>query len=535
MNIKQNQYPYPSRRTAIYGKNGMAASGNPYASMAGIDVLKNGGNCVDAAIAMAMVHVVVEPTCNGLGSDSFAIVSIDDKLYGLNASGPAPEKLSLDYLKKNSYKEIPKHGPLTVDVPGAVGGWVKLHKRFGKMPFKELASYAIDYARNGFVVSPTISDLWESEVEKYSKYKNDKAFKGFFDTFTRNGSAPKAGEIFINEDIGNSLEEIAKTYGESFYKGELAEKISRYMGKNGGLLSKKDLENYQPEWVDPISINYKGYDIWELPPNTHGITVLMALKQFALLEKEKMTREARTHYAIESLKSAYVDTKDFVAEKSRMKYKEEELLSDFYAKERAGEISEKAKNPKVGTPGQGSTVYFCAADKDGNMISFIQSNYMGFGSGIVVENTGISLNNRVANFNFNEDHANSLLGGVRPYHTIIPGFISKDNKSIGPFGVMGGFMQPQGHMQVLLRMIDEGLNPQAALDAPRWQWINSKTIEIEEEYEDYIIEDLKNRGHDIKIIKDRTDMGRGEIILKLDNGVYIGGTEGRTDGSVLGI
>lgn len=535
MNIDQNSYPYPSRRTAVYGREGMVASGNPYASMAGIDVLKNNGNCVDAIIAMAMVHVVVEPTCNGLGSDAFAIISKDDKLYGLNASGPAPKKLSIKALKDMGYSEIPKQGVLTVDVPGAVAGWVKLHKRFGSMPFEKLASYAIDYANKGFAVSPTISDLWHREVDKFSKFKDDKSFKGFFDTFTIDGKAPKAGDVFVNKDIAKTLTEIANTYGESFYRGDIAEKIASYIEKNGGLLSKEDLENYDAEWTEPISANYKGYDIWELPPNTHGITVLMALKQFELLAKEGMSKEERTHYAVEALKSAYVDSKEFVAERNRMKHSVEDLLEDLYMKKRCESIGERAVDPKVGTPGHGSTVYLCAADKDGNMISFIQSNYTGFGSGVVVEGTGISLNNRVCNFNFNESHPNCLLGGVRPYHTIIPGFISKDGKSIGPFGVMGGFMQPQGHFQVLLRMIDENMNPQAALDAPRWQWINAKTLEIEDNYDESIIEELKNRGHDIKIVKDRTSMGRGEIILKLDNGVYIGGTEARTDGSVLGI
>ncbi|WP_346265079.1 gamma-glutamyltransferase family protein [Peptoniphilus catoniae] len=527
-------YPYKSRRTVVYGKSAMAASSNTYATIAGTDIMKAGGNCVDAALAMAMVHVVVEPTGNGLGSDAFAIVSMDGKLYGLNASGPAPVDLKMQKLKDLGYNSIPQTGPLSVDVPGAVGGWISLHERFGKLSLEEIAAPAIKLAEEGYPVSPTISQLWKAQVEKYSKFKDDPAYKGFFDTFTINGRAPYSGEVVKLKDLAESLREIVKTNGESFYRGKLAKAISDYVREKGGLLTTEDLSSYKPEWVEPLSVNYRGIDVWELPPNGHGITVLMALKILNKFDFSHMTEEEKTHYAIEALKSAYVDAKEYVAEPERMRPHFRELLKEDYLTLRKNQLEEKALDPKVGTPGEGSTIYLAAADKDENMISFIQSNYMGFGSGVVVEKTGISLNNRAHNFDFDDTRPNGLVGGTRPYHTIIPGFLTQDGKALGPFGVMGGFMQPQGHLQVLIRMIDDGLNPQAALDAPRWQWIKGKKVEIEEDYESNIVKDLKKREHEIDLVSDRTDMGRGQIILR-EKGVYLGGTEPRTDGCVLGI
>ncbi len=534
MKLNYGEYTYKSRRTAVFGQKGIAASSNSYATLTGIEILKSGGNCVDAAVAMAMVHVVVEPTSNGLGSDAFAILSVDDKLYGLNASGPAPKNLTIKYLKDKGHKTVPTFGSLSIDVPGAVAGWVELHRRFGKLPFEKVAEPAIKYAEEGFVLTPTISLLWKREVEKYNAFKEDTSFDGFFNTFTQDGRAPEVGEVVKLPHHAETLREIAKTYGESFYRGELANKIANYVQKKGGVLEKSDLANYQAQWVDPISINYKGYDIWEIPPNGQGMVVLMAMEMINGMNLEGADKALQTHYQVEALKSAFVDAEKYIAEPTRMKPTFKELLDKKYLEGRRKKISEAAVIPHAGMLRGSSTIYLCCADEEGNMISFIQSNYKGFGSGVVVEGTGISLNNRACNFSFDEDSPNALVGGTRPYHTIIPGFLTKDGKALGAFGVMGEYMQPQGHIQILLRMIDEGFNPQAALDAPRWQWIDGKTLQIEEDYNAEIVEDLKSRGHDIKVVSDRTRMGRGQIILKQGE-IYAGGTEPRTDGCILGI
>lgn len=529
------KYPYKSRRTATYGREGMVAAGNPYATNVGIELLKAGGNAVDAAIGMAMTHVVVEPMNNGLGSDAFAIVSMDHKLYGLNASGPAPKQLTGTYLKSLGLDKIPAYGPLTVDVPGMVAGWIALHERFGTLALETVAKPAIKYAREGFVLTPSLAKFWAGETKKYRSFGNDPALDGYFHIFTDAGITPEAGELVKLPHHGDTLEAIATTNGEAFYRGEIAKDLVSYLQELGGKMDLDDLANFQVEWVEPISVNYGGVDVWELPPNGHGLTVLMALEILNQLNLETEDRKLRTHYAIEALKMAYVDTKAYIAEPQRMEFSYRELLDRDYLKARADKITKQASMPKIGRPKGSSTVYFATADRDGNMVSFIQSNYEGFGSGVVHPKWGIALNNRVCNFDIDESSPNGLVGGTRPYHTIIPGFLSKNGRALGPFGVMGAFMQPQGHLQVLLRMIDEGLNPQAALDAPRWQWFQGQDVEYEEAYERDIVEDLKARGHKMRLAKTRDHMGRGQIILRQDNGIYIGGTEPRTDGSIIGI
>ncbi len=383
-------------------------------------------------------------------------------------------------------------------------------------------------------MTPMISQIWASEVDNLDKYRKDPAFRGFFDTFTRDGKAPQAGDVMVLPHHAETLEKIVKSKGEDFYRGELAHEIADYVQSHGGVLSYEDLARYEVEWCDPISVNYGGYDVWEMPPNGHGMTVLMALEIFKGLATEDLREEEKTHYAIEALKHAYVDTREYVAERSRMRPSMEQLLAHAYLEGRCGCIASTASDPQIGTPEENSTIYLATADGDGNMVSFIQSNYQEFGSGVVVEGTGIALSNRVRNFRMDMDHPNGLVGGTRPYHTIIPGFLTKDGKPIGPFGVMGGFMQPQGQFQVLLNMIDKGYNPQAALDAPRWQWFEHKKLGIEAAYDDKIVDYLKSCGHEVEIFHDSITMGRGQIILRQDNGVYVGGTEPRTDGCIIG-
>ena len=328
-------------------------------------------------------------------------------------------------------------------------------------------------------------------------------------------------------------ERFGRTNAESFYRGELAARIGDFFKKYNGFLTADDLAAFKPEWVDPISVNYRGYDVWEIPPNGHGITVLMALKIMAGFEMRGHEDIETVHRQIEAMKLAMKDTAEYVTEPSFMKVTAEELLSDRYAADRRALITDTAMDPQAGDPRYHSTIYFCTADNEGNMVSWIQSNFRGFGSGVVMPDTGISFNDRAENFRFDENHANALLGGKRPYHTIIPAFLSKDGEAVGPFGIMGGFMQPQAHMQVVQNLVDYGMNPQQALDAPRWQWIGGKKVEMEQEWSNAIVNRLLAKGHQMLVQPNPYHMGRGQMILRMPNGALCGGTEKRTDGQIM--
>ena len=526
-------YPYPSRRNVVYGKKGMVATSQPLAAQAGLDIIKKGGNAIDAAIATAACLTVVEPTSNGIGGDLFALVWTDGKLHGLNASGPAPKGISIEKLKEAGIEEIPKYGLVPVTVPGAPAGWAELSEKFGKLPLKEVLEPAINYAREGYAVSPTTARGWQRAFEIYSKNLKGDEFKSWFETFAPKGRGPKPGEVWSSEGHAKTLESIGETKGESFYKGEIAEAIDAFSKKHGGYLRKEDLEEFKPEWVDPIKVNYRGYDVWEIPPNGQGIVALMALniaKGYDFTEKDSIDTY---HKQIEAMKLAFADGHKHIADLSSMKVKVDELLSEEYGDMRRDLIGEKAIMPEAGDPPKGGTVYLATADGDGNMVSLIQSNYMGFGSGVVVPNTGIGLHNRGHNFVLDKEHPNALEGGKRPYHTIIPGFLTKDNNPVGPFGVMGGFMQPQGHMQVIMNTIDFHLNPQQALDAPRWQWLKDKKVEVEAHFPNHIADQLIRKGHEITVQLNSGSFGRGQIIWKTDEGTLCGGTESRTDGAVV--
>ena len=443
------------------------------------------------------------------------------------------KSLSVAALKDRGFEKIPSYGVEPIDVPGAVAGWMTLHERFGKLPLEEVMALAIRYAEEGYPVTPNISRLWQEAFENYSKYRDRPEFQGWFDTFAPNNTWLKPGEMFRCPDMAKTLKEIAATKGESFYRGAIAEKIDAFFKKHNGFLTKEDLAAFKPEWVDPISVNYHGVDVWELPPNGHGITVLMALQILKDMKLGERDCVDTMHKQIEAMKLAMVDTAQYVAEPSYMKVSVDQLLSEKYAAKRRALINDQAIMPEPGEPGCPSTVYFCCADGEGNMVSFIQSNFRGFGSGIVVPGTGISLNDRAENFKFDENHANALAGGKRPYHTIIPGFLTQDGKPLGPFGIMGGWMQPQAHVQVVMNMIDWHLNPQQALDAPRWQWVGGKKVEVEQETPNYIIRQLQRMGHQIIVQPDPYHMGRGQVILRDENGVLCGATEKRTDGQIM--
>ena len=533
LNFDAQDYPYASKRHVVYARNGMCNAGNPHAASAGLQVLLKGGNAVDAAVAMASAMPVVEPTGNGIGADCFAIVWFKGRMYGLNASGPAPMANSVAALKARGHEKIPSYGVEPIDVPGCVGGWAALHERFGSMPLEEVMAPAIRYAEEGYPVTPNISRLWEEAFNIYSKYRDRPEFKGWFDTFAPNGTWLKPGEMFRSPDMAATLREIAATKGESFYRGAIADKIDAFFKAHNGFLTKEDLAAYRPEWVEPISVNYRGYDVWELPPNGHGITVLMALGMLnGLTLPEKREDADYYHKVMEAIKLAFADTKTYVADPRYMKTKVSELLSPDYLAARRALITDKALEPKAGDPHCGGTIYLCTADAEGNMVSLIQSNYCGFGAGIAIPGTGISLQDRGANFSLDPKSDNYLEGGKKSYHTIIPGFLLKDGEAVGPFGVMGAFMQPQGQVEVLTSTIDYAMNPQEALDAPRIQWIGGKKLQIEREAGEAIAEQLRAMGHEVEIVDDRTAMGRGEIIWKCENGVYAAGTEPRCDGTV---
>jgi gamma-glutamyltranspeptidase / glutathione hydrolase len=528
-------HPYGSQRMCTFGKNGMVATSQPLAAQAGLDMLKKGGNAVDAAIATAACLTVVEPTSNGIGGDAFALVWINDELHGLNASGPAPKKLSIEALKERGItEEMPEYGLTPVTVPGAPSAWAALSKRFGKLPLTEVLQPAITYAQEGFPISPILGYNWNVAYEKFKDELKGEEFAGWFETFGINGKSPKIGEVWSSSDHADTLIEIAETEAESFYRGRIAEKIDAFSKAHGGFIRKEDLAAFQPEWVKPISVSYRGYDVWEIPPNGQGLIALLALNTLKGYEFKTKDSVDTYHKQIEAMKLAFADGKKFITDSKHMKVAIEDLLHDEYADARRALIGDDARLPEAGQPLHSGTVYLATADDEGNMVSFIQSNYKGFGSGVVVPGTGIALQNRGHNFSLDENHDNRLEPGKRTYHTIIPGFLTKGNQAVGPFGVMGAFMQPQGHVQVIMNMVDFDLNPQAALDAPRWQWINDKTVLVEKDMPSYIVEALERKGHDVQVATSRHSFGRGQIIRRdPQTGVLFGGTEPRTDGAVL--
>ncbi|MBM7570033.1 gamma-glutamyltransferase family protein [Aquibacillus albus] len=527
--------PYPAQQLTKYARKGMVATSQPLAAQAGLEILKKGGNAIDAAIATAISLTVLEPTSNGIGGDAFALVWVKDKLHGLNASGPSPEGISIEAVKDQGVSDIPDYGWLPVTVPGAPKAWVALSERFGKLPFEDLFESAIKYVEEGYAVSPILSKYWKRSFDQFSEKLKGEEFQPWFDTFAAAGRAPQPGEVWQSSDHANTLRLIAESKADAFYKGELADKIEGFAKEHGGFLRKSDLEKFEVEWVDPIRVNYRGYDVWEIPPNGQGINTLMALnmlKEFSFAAKDDVDT---VHKQIEAMKLAFSDGFAFVSDPEDMDVTVDTLLSEAYAAQRRSEIGDEASTPKPGTPQKGGTVYLSTADEEGNMVSFIQSNYKGFGSGIVVPGTGIALHNRGKDFKLDEDHVNCLRPGKKSYHTIIPGFLTKNGKAVGPFGVMGGFMQPQGHLQVMMNTIDFRLNPQQALSAPRWLWTGGKTIKVEPNFPDHITQALSRKGHHIVKSIDEVDFGRGQIIWRDEQtGVLSGGTEPRTDGQVAG-
>ena len=531
------KYSFASHRNIVYAKKGMACSTSPIASQVGLDILKSGGNAMDAAIAMATTLPLVEPTGNGLGSDCFALVwsEKDQKLFGLDGSGVAPMALSAEKVKEAGYTAVPMNGWLPTMVPGAPSAWAELRRRFGTKSMAELMAPAIQYARDGFCIPVNVYKQWKAEVVRFTAAaeKEPEVFGPWLKYFTKDGKTYEPGDTFVNPDYAATLESLAATDCESYYHGNIMKKIVAFSNETGGFFAESDFENYKAQWVEPISVNYKGYDVCEMPPNGHGITALMALNMLKGLELSDSRETADVyHKMIEATKLAFVDTKKFVADPRYMRTKVSDMLSDRYADVRRALITDKAVYPEAGDPSCGGTVYFCVADGMGNMVSFIQSNYNRFGSGIVIPGTAITIQDRGANFSLDPESDNYLEGGKKDYHTIIPGFLMKDGKAVGPFGVMGGFMQPQGHVQVVVNTVDYHMNPQECLDAPRFQWVGEKKVQLEREVPADIALKLADMGHEVTIVNSNLGMGRGEIIWRLEDGTLVGGTEPRADGTI---
>jgi gamma-glutamyltranspeptidase / glutathione hydrolase len=520
--------PYPSRRQPVLARNAVATT-QPLAVQAGIAMLARGGNAVDAALATAIALTVVEPCSNGLGSDLFAIVWDGRELVGLNASGRAPAAVQPGRYAGRT--EMPRRGWETVTIPGAVSGWAALSQRYGLLPFADLFLPAIRYARDGFLVSPVVAAKWAAAVPHLPHDL------GFAEHFLPRGRAPAPGERFACPPLAASLERIAATHGHAFYRGELAATMVAHAQANGALHSLADFADHTLDWVRPLALEYRGAAIHEIPPNGQGIAALIALgilREFDLAA-EAPDSVASQHLQIEAMKLAFADTYRYVADPASMDTTAAALLDPAYLAARARLIDRgRAQDFGPGVPPQGGTVYLCAADQGGCMVSLIQSNYMGFGSGVVVPGTGISLQNRGAGFTLAPGHPNQIAGGKRPFHTIIPGFLTRNGEPLAAFGVMGGPTQPPGHVQTVVRLLDYGMNPQAALDAPRWKVSSGLSIDLEGTAAPGLRSGLAALGHRFAPVEDSyMDFGAGQFIVRIDEG-YAAASDPRRDGQAAG-
>jgi len=538
-------------RSEVIGQNGMVATSQPLATQIGIQVLKDGGNAIDAAIAANAALGLMEPTGNGIGGDLYAIIwsAEDQKLYGLNASGRSPLGMSYDDLQKEldelGRDDIPAYGVLPISVPGAVDGWFEMHNKLGNMPMDKILAPSIEYAEKGFPVSELIAWYWDIGARVLSDQPG--AFK---EEMTIDGRAPEKGEIMKRPELGNTYRLLAEQGRDAFYEGEIADKIDAFMRENGGYLRKRDFEEHTSTWVDPVSVNYRGYDVYELPPNGQGIAalqMLQILEEYDLASMGYNSAEA-LHLMVEAKKLVFEDRAKLYADMDFANVPVEKLLSEEYADERRELIGESAgSNIRAGASilEEGDTIYLSTTDKDGNMVSLIQSNYRGMGSGVVVPSLGFVFQDRGELFSMDKNHANVYEPGKRPFHTIIPAFIMKDGKPFMSFGLMGGGMQPQGHVQIVTNMIDFGMNLQEAGDAARWRHFGSSqptgsaddylqgdgTLNLESGVPYSVVRDLMKRGHDVAY-----DMGSygGYQAIMLKDGVYYGASESRKDGQAQG-
>jgi gamma-glutamyltranspeptidase/glutathione hydrolase len=517
--------PYAWPRKPLLAANAVSTS-QPLAAQAGLQMLAAGGNAVDAILATAITLSLVEPVSNGIGSDAYAIIWDGKSLHGLNASGRSPAAWTPEFFAR--HKAMPVRGWNTVTVPGCVSAWVELHAKFGKLPFERLFERAVRYGREGFLVSPTIAGQWDKQV---AELRNQ---PGFAEAFMPNGRAPRPGERFVWKSHADRLEEIARTRGEAFYRGPIAEKLEAHARKHEAAMRASDLAAHKSDWVHPLEMDYRGYTLHEIPPNGQGIVALSAL---GILEHFDLRSHAvdgpdSVHLQIEAIKLAFADAWRYVADIDYMDVRPEALLDKDYLKSRAKLIDAKrAQDFGHGTPPKGGTVYLTAADSSGMMVSFIQSNYMGFGSGVVVD--GISLQNRGGTFVLQPGHPNCVGPKKRPYQTIIPGFVTRNGAPVMSFGVMGGTMQPQGHAQIMVRIADYGQSPQAASDGPRFRFVQGMDVSVEPNFPEATLAELQRRGHRIVTIDDYNQFGSAQLIWKLEGGYFVA-SDPRRDGQAVG-
>lgn len=538
--------PY-STRSVVMAQQGMAATSQPLATQIALDILKAGGTAVDAAIAANAALGLMEPTGNGMGGDLFALVwdGNSKQLYGLNGSGRSPSSLSLAYFKDHGFDAIPSHGPLSVSVPGAVDGWFSLHDRFGKLPMATVLAPAIAYAESGFPVSPVIASLWQANAKVLKDYP------GFATVFMPNGKAPRAGEVFRNPALANTLRRLARDGRDGFYRGEVADTIEKYMTANGGFLTARDLAEHRSEWVAPVATNYRGYDVWELPPNGQGIAALQMLNVLEGFDISALSLAdpQYVHLLVEAKKLAFEDRARFYSDPDFADVPVEELISKTYAKQRRGLIDEARAASAYGhgdpaALATGDTIYLTVADRQGTMVSLIQSNYRGMGSGMTPPGLGFVLQDRGELFSLDPEHPNGYVPGKRPFHTIIPAFVTRDGKPWLAFGVMGGAMQPQAHVQVLINLIDFGMDLQQAGDAPRIYHGGSSQptgsvmrdggwVSLETGFKADVRAALKRLGHDLRDVPGVYG-GYQAIMWDEQQGVYHGASESRKDGHAAG-
>ena len=532
--------PYTSTRLPLFARN-IVSTSHPLAAQAGLRMMQKGGNAVDAAIAAAAAITLTEPVSNGLGSDAFCILWDGQQLHGLNASGPAPATWTPEYFHRKygqDTKTPPKRGFDSVSVPGAVAGWVQLSERFGKLPFADLLEPAIEIAERGYLMPVVVQQKWLAATPELQSQP------GFAQSFLPWGRAPQVGELFQFKNAARGLRAIAETKGQALYGGEIAEAIEKFAAQNGGSITARDLAAYQPEWVTPIAKHYRGYTLHEIPPNGQGIAALIALGILSNFDLASLPVDgvASQHLQIEAMKLAFADVYRYVADPRSMDVTPEQMLDDAYLASRARLIDlKKAQNFQAGNPVKGGTIYLTAADENGMMVSFIQSNFMGFGSGVVEPTYGISLQNRGHGFSTDLAGANSanlVAPGKRPFHTIIPAFLTQNGQPVMSYGVMGGNMQPQGHMQTLVRMLDYGQNPQAACDAPRWRFNAGLNINVEAAMNAGTVQGLQAMGHELDVINDSyQDFGAGQFIWRMgDPSVegYLAASDPRRDGLAAG-
>ena len=531
-------------RSEVIAQNGMVATSHPLASQIGIDILKGGGNAIDAAIAANAALGLMEPTGNGIGGDLFAIIWIEKekKLYGLNASGRSPENLTLEYFKENNFKSIPAYGPLPVSVPGCVDGWFELHNKFGKIKMRDILNPTIKYAEDGFPVTELVSYYMDVASDNFKDYPN------FKETYFIDDATPKKGQVFKNPDLANTLRTIVKSGKKGFYEGEIAHRIANFVQDQGGFLSYDDLKNHKSEWIEPVSINYRGFDVWELPPNGQGIAALQILNLLEGYDIRSMGFGSADyiHHFVEAKKIAFADRAKYYADMDFNEIPVEYLISKEYADIRRKDINSEnsASTVSPGNIENGDTIYLTTADSEGNMVSLIQSNYRGMGSGMVPKGLGFMLQDRGELFSLDENHFNVYAPKKRPFHTIIPAFITKDGNPFISFGLMGGAMQPQGHAQIVINIIDFDMNLQEAGDAPRirhqsnqqptgGEMTDGGELALEKGFDYKQIRELMKKGH--SVIYDLGSFGGYQaIMIDYINKVYFGASESRKDGSAIG-